>query len=358
MSKIVFLAPFPKGEEIKDGMMQRVVAVDEYFKDYSRIYLQISLRHNFKIIKSIERNRIVLKVNLFKHLKLINKIIRAAELCYIHSIYNLVAPYILQIKAKKMVLDIHGVVPEEHFLAKKRFMGFLYNIIEKYAFSNIHAAIIVSNEMKKHYQNKYKKTVNYILKPIYPQNLYLFNTNDTNNLSKRKELGIPMDSNVIIYSGNTQAWQNIELMTNIIKRNLENKNIFFIILTQKVEEFKQIFKDFSNRNLIIKSVEPKFLSDYYEIANYGFILRDEHVVNKVAAPTKLIEYLTFGIIPIVKSPLIGDAFDLGYEYVIYTEDFATLPPQKSIRNMKIAKRILKNSMEKEYQELINYQIKN
>ena len=58
----------------------------------------------------------------------------------------------------------------------------------------------------------------------------------------------------------------------------------------------------------------------YEKAQYGFTLRDEFIVNEVACPTKLIDYVKYGIIPILKFDKIGDFIENGLEYV-KIEDF-------------------------------------
>ena len=51
----------------------------------------------------------------------------------------------------------------------------------------------------------------------------------------------------------------------------------------------------------------------------GLVLRDDSAVNRVACPTKLAEYLYFGLIPVVRSPRLGDFEELGYAYVTEQE---------------------------------------
>ena len=58
----------------------------------------------------------------------------------------------------------------------------------------------------------------------------------------------------------------------------------------------------------------------YEKADYGFMLRDDIIVNEVACPTKLIDYIKYGIIPIMKSEKVGDFVENGLGYV-KLEDF-------------------------------------
>ena len=49
------------------------------------------------------------------------------------------------------------------------------------------------------------------------------------------------------------------------------------------------------------------------------MLRDDSPVNRVSCPTKLVEYLSFGLIPVVRSPHLGDFHRLGYAYVTEEE---------------------------------------
>ena len=92
------------------------------------------------------------------------------------------------------------------------------------------------------------------------------------------------------------------------------KNFDITILTPDIEIFKQKLGSLTEF-ITIKTVLSKELSNEYKTADLGFILRDDSNVNKVACPTKLIEYLQFGIIPIIKQPEIGDFASLGYQYI-------------------------------------------
>lgn len=67
----------------------------------------------------------------------------------------------------------------------------------------------------------------------------------------------------------------------------------------------------------IKTVSSDQVAEYYKRAHLGFVLRDDVLVNRVACPTKLIEYLGSGVVPIIVSSKIGDFRELGYQYVTY-----------------------------------------
>lgn len=131
-------------------------------------------------------------------------------------------------------------------------------------------------------------------------------------------------------------------MVDCIKKT-EGLNYLYIILTgEKEEAIKRLHTCCCNmNNVILDSVFPEELYKYYSIAHYGFLLRDDHVLNEVAAPTKLTEYLYYGIVPILKFEEIGDRAFYHYEYILYNSDaMMNLRPYKSELNQKIALDIL------------------
>jgi hypothetical protein len=55
----------------------------------------------------------------------------------------------------------------------------------------------------------------------------------------------------------------------------------------------------------MRKCSPTEVSDYLQTADVGVILRDDDMVNRVASPVKIGEYLSSGL-GIVVSPWIGD----------------------------------------------------
>lgn len=134
---------------------------------------------------------------------------------------------------------------------------------------------------------------------------------------------------------------------------MNNPNYRFIIMTQEEERANEIVSKLPNSDsVVVKSVLPKDLNLYYSIAHYGFILRDDIVLNRVAAPTKLIEYLSYGLIPIVKTINIGDSVKMGYEYISYNEDLNGLSAKKSDKNEEVAAAVLRLSAENNIPQIL------
>lgn len=344
MNKILFLSIYPTEENIKDGMIQRIDAVDKEFNDWDKTYLYISLLRYFRKYHK-EKNDAHIKiyrVNFIIHFFLICKLLKQNSNIYIHSIHNFVKVFFFTFKSKKVTLDLHGSVPEELSYQGQILQSVIMSLVETRAFNVASNFIFVSEEMHDYYAKKYSIIRDKIcrIKPIYSSNV-LFEPEPTlvNNL--RIKLGISMDDTVLLYSGNLQKWQNFDLMVETIYRN-RNNNYYIIILTGDEKGAKKILNkyDLGNMRCLVRCVSPQDLSAYYALAHYGFILRDEHILNKVASPTKMIEYLYFGLMPIVKYERIGDTKRMGYDYISYKDDLSRLKPQKSLNNKNIALALL------------------
>lgn len=352
MRKILFSAIYPSSDSIKEGMAQRIKAIDTEFEGRPRTYLFISLRPSQKWEYTKVNDKLTtIKCNFLCHYFRIRKLLRGYDFLYIHSLLNYRCLYFFTLKKKVITLDAHGVVPEEMEYAGSKMRSKIYQLFEKRIFRIASNLIFVSEEMKDFYIRKYSfiSPIKIKVKPIFPKNsLGLVGVEDDDNRKNalRKELDIGSDNVVFVYSGSTAIWQNFPLMVQTIKR-MKNHNYKFIVLTPEVERAKQEFSDnaIDLGKIIIRSVAPEQLGLYYSICHYGFILRDKHILNQVAAPTKLVEYLYFGLTPIVKSEMIGDALRLGYKYIFYTADIDNLQQSYSERNYSVAQKLLNKSIE-------------
>lgn len=340
---ILFLSKYPQTEEdFRDGLFQRVVHIDSLFEDEEKVYIATSPYRYFKktYINDADQNRLIIRCNLIFHIMLILRLYRKSKVVYIHSIHNLLYQFMFfKIFRKKYVLDLHGLVPEEFLLEGDRKRSVIFGALEKYIYNNLNFVIGVTQRLVNHYKKKYP-TANpdYIVYPILPNNLREISNEEI-------ELASASDTVNFIYSGNLQAWQNIDLMLDNIKRISCNKHFFFQILTGEVEEMEKKFraKNFDMTNIDIRGVKADELANYYKKAHYGFVLRDDIPINNVACPTKLVEYMNYGIIPIVLSDEIGDFKNMGYESLSVKNISENILPRKSLYNIEIIKELYKES---------------
>lgn len=340
---ILFLSKYPETQqELQDGFYQRVVHIDSLFQTKERSYLDIRLFDYWRIIKKDDREgRVTIQCNLLVHLFIILRTFKKSELVYIQSIYNLLYTFpFFRIFKRKYVLDLHGVVPDELALLQQNFKSKLFQFVEKFVYSQIDTVIGVSNRLIQYYKDKYPtQQTTYLVYPILPNNL----ENIPNELLK---IALNSDTVNFIYSGNLQQWQNIDLMIEHIKKVNDVPNYFFQILTGDPDNMlrKIIDKGIDTKNIDVRAVQPSELSEYYKKAHYGFILRDDIIINNVACPTKLIEYMNYGIIPVVQSDRIGDFSEMNYERLSIKDLTRFLPLKKSEKNIQIIKTIYNNNL--------------
>jgi hypothetical protein len=142
-------------------------------------------------------------------------------------------------------------------------------------------------------------------------------------LEEGSEAGRPYKDGrpTVIYAGGTQKWQNVPAMLNVIARALDRADWWMYTPDIDVMRNAASPEVQAHPNFHVASATRAELNQVYQQCHFGFILRDDMVVNHVSCPTKLIEYLAFGIVPIVDTPNIGDFNTYGMRYVS-VEDFA------------------------------------
>jgi len=104
------------------------------------------------------------------------------------------------------------------------------------------------------------------------------------------------------------------------------------------------------KEAIIHAVRPEEVIHEIRDCHFGILLRDDIAVNNVACPTKLIEYLSCGVLPVLKTSHIGDFERYGMNY-IPLEDFrkGTIPGSEEYMRMIRENRALLSKFTEEFQ---------
>ena len=337
---IVICANIPNENNEKDGMIQRELAIDLLMKNQKRVYIDkvcdlkflkypkrwlksaFNIQNNIVVHKQLKNS----KVKIYHSIPQIflYKLLKNAEYIYVHSLLKLEEipkEYIAEFK-DKIILDIHGCVVEEFkYDNAPEYLINKFEHLEEY-FKEIKYLVTVSENMFKFYKHKYPKIkTKFITLPIYTTSkIKPIKKNYNNKLN-------------IVYSGGVHKWQNVDLMIESISKIIDKYNV--TILTPAIDTFKDKLKQYNLENKItIKTVSAKEIHKEYEKIHFGYVLRDDIIVNKVACPTKLVEYLSYGIIPIVLQPSIGDFNNLGYSYIL-NEDLINekIPSAETLKEM-------------------------
>ena len=314
---IVIVAPYFTEERLKDGYYKRVKAVDELFDDYYKVYVTYeTFKNEIEFEEHPERNTTVVRYlpGSRKQKLLVALLMIACKRIYCHSVWQVKTKF-FKLPGVKVYVDVHGIVPEEETLYGRYEAAQMYGDIEEQTVQKAECLICVTNKIKEHLQEKYGKKfkAKTIIMPIFDSSLSKYDINVP------KEKPFIKDKPVVIYAGGIMKWQKIELMQESINKCIDNDNL--MVYCPNPKEFWETWKYPKYKNLEVGSKSYQDLcKDVYIKAHYGYVLRDDIAVNNVACPTKIADYFKYRIVPIVKSPKIGDFIDLGMQYITL-EDF-------------------------------------
>lgn len=188
-----------------------------------------------------------------------------------------------------------GVVAEEAYLTTNSiFRKKLWNFFEAFTLRYSELNIFVSEEMRLYFEKNYNiKSKKYFIMPCFNKELNL-------DLVNKEKYLTPS----FVYAGSLAKWQCIEQtleLYSILEQKLSNASI--TLLTKEKEYALELIHKYKIKNFNISYVSLNNLDLELAKYKYGFILREDHIVNHVATPTKMNTYLSVGIIPIYSSSL-------------------------------------------------------
>lgn len=110
--------------------------------------------------------------------------------------------------------------------------------------------------------------------------------------------------NVFTYVGSLDLWQCFQETVGIYAQ-IEKRipDAFFKVLTFNTEKAKEILQANNIKNYSVACVAKEQVKKELEEATYGFIIRHDIEVNRVATPTKISSYLSAGVLPIYSTCL-------------------------------------------------------
>lgn len=319
--KVAIHAPIFTPENERDGYIQRIKRVDEeIFDGYLRVYFLEDGKKGDRLGEEvIDDQHYFITYNSHdpEQRKIVSAIAELCGLLYIHSInrfmtdsVNVEMCQLLNNDKIKTIWDVHGSVPEEYLMYGSETGKKIGDELESYFYHHIDVIVVVNNAMKRHLMRKHGDcNARFVVLPIF--NIDVTKQYDSSDLSDHRS----KDRATIVYAGGTQKWQNVELMQAIMDSTSDKYD--FKMFVPDPAEFNAMWKNRKAQNVTVDSKSPEELALEYMGCDYGFVLRDPIVVNQVACPTKIIEYIQYGIVPIMKTAEIGDFLELGMEYIDY-----------------------------------------
>lgn len=238
-------------------------------------------------------------------------------------------PFKLFGKCKKIIHWFQGIAPEERVLADdnsfySRLASFKYMIMEYILMRKVDLPFFVSDAMRAHYERKYnyKLSERFVIMPCY--NIAL----DENSFFVNQKYERPN----FVYAGGILKWQCIEETLSVFKTfKTRVPKATLTILTKDIENALSLAKVIGCEDVNVKFIPLELLQSELSRYKYGFLLRKDHVVNRVSTPTKMNSYLSAGIIPIYTSAV--EAFEENIDLGDFELKFNNLNIEEIVSNL-------------------------
>lgn len=337
-NKVAIHAPIFTKENERDGYIQRIKRVDEeIFDRYVRVYFLEDGKQSDRInATKIDEEHYFITYNSQDpdQRSIVFSLVEMCGLMYVHSInrfmtdsVNVEMCQLLNKENVKTIWDVHGSVPEEYFMYGSEMGKKIGDEVESFFYHHADVIVVVNHAMKRHLMKKHGESdATFVVMPIFNIDIKTRH----NRIDVRK--GTDDDKPLIVYAGGTQKWQNVALMQSVMDQTGDNYN--YKIFVPNPDEFNESWDGGKRDNILVDSRSPEELAQEYAACDYGFVLRDADVVNYVACPTKIIEYIQYGIVPVMKTTEIGDFVELGMQYVSYERCIdGTLPDKAAAAQM-------------------------
>ena len=365
------LAPWPDDDTFSsgDGYIQRIRDIDRHiFDGKHRVYIYNSPFWNcrkpgFYMPVPDEACYVIYNDKDLGQLEYAARLIRQSAGCYIHSVYRLIPCMMPEITGDTRPLfdlasvpcckaiDLHGMVSAElDMLGEPKSAVRLAEKAEAMAVRDTDLCVAVTHHMIAEFEEKYRTTIPHsLVLPIsIPAEKYEM------NISKKKKA-----KSTIVYCGGVQKWQRVEDMLDAVNQSKAENVKYAFYVNDKDAFAKMLAGGAVGKPFTFETKAGQDLKEALADADFGFLLRDDSPVNRVACPTKLTEYILNGIIPILDYEDIGDLKTLGVRYVSLVDFLKGRLPDEAerpeiIRENLLAVGKMANEREQSLNELKNF----
>lgn len=342
---ICIMAPMFTESRLRDGYYRRIKAIDDILgKNSLKIYMSPDCTQEEQryapIVKVVDEEHIQLHYLpwIKSNREYANEVADHADIVYHHGV-GYMDEDIIRKKHLLKIVDLHGALPEEFAMSKNYPMAQKETLHEELAMRYADFLVSVTDSMVSHMKKKYsgQYSQKYIILPILDKETL---ASKTKCIEQDKNADVP----VIVYAGGMQKWQMVEEMQACMVKQPDYDYRIFTVLPN---EFWRLWGDRSFlKHMRVESATPEQLRLEYEECQYGFVLREDCIVNNVACPTKLIEYVLKGIVPIMNTANLGDFVADGLQYVSVENFCRGILPDERTRvqiaenNQKVIDRII------------------
>jgi len=228
---------------------------------------------------------------------------------YIGSAYaiNICKKYNIK---KPIISDLRGALVEEiKHSGNKHAKFYVEQVVklEQFIFKNKPFFFFMSENMRKYYRDKYQFSIEDTeIFPTLVDEKYFYRSQIYRD-EIRGELEI-IDKFVYAYVGGAAYWQNIDkILISFNNEVKKNPKLFLLFITNDPDIANDIIitHKLDHTNIKVLSLPYEEVGKYLNASDAGIIIRDDNILNNVASPTKINEYLAVGIKVVDKLNRIG-----------------------------------------------------
>lgn len=194
------------------------------------------------------------------------------------------------------ILWQQGATADESFMRNhSKLRYWMLNKMDLFAMKKAKAILYVSKYMKEHYEK--------MGGCLFSDKSYImpcFNEEYDDSIYAEKDYS----KKTFTYVGSLDLWQCFEQTTNLYKQ-IEDAipEARLKVLTFDTANAERIIKEKGIKHYEVKCVPKDEVKKELSFVNYGFIIREDNMVNRVATPTKISSYMSAGVIPIFSTCL-------------------------------------------------------
>jgi hypothetical protein len=293
-----------------DGYFQRVRLIDRELEERWRIYPCFERPADAGLLLPAIRMptprsyEICCRPRNLLHNAVLLGIVLLSGRIYVHSVLRLAdgISSLLYRLARRAVFDVHGVVPEEFTYHGDEANAGRFDALERLAVQRANLLVVVTRAMQRHLVAKHgEPKAPFACMPMMPR------------------CGAPSGADGarqgVVYCGGLHKWQQLDRMLAYVQAHRDQTRFCFLVTDPDAvrARHRELFgAEFPGEVSTVAAAEVDARERDHA---FGLVLRQDNVVNRVACPTKLVEYLHNGLVPILESAQVGDFAELGLQYV-------------------------------------------
>lgn len=267
-------------------------------------------------------------------------------------------------KDLKVIYDGRGAIAAEwkeyNVVGDSELINSIY-ALEKKSVLNSDFRIAVSEQLHQFWKSEfhYKESNHVIIPCTLTEAFEKVTLTEEAILESRKSLNIDQETVLFVYSGSIAGWQSFDLLYSFLKSILTSHSRSKILfLSDKDKNIEKLETEFPGK-ILCKKVSVNEVPDYLLAADYGLLIREESVTNKVASPVKFAEYLACGL-KVIISDNLGDYTEFtkhnncGFNYRDFNSVTIPLLQEKQRINKLALDTFTKTNFISHYKKLVTF----